>query len=56
MTREREGQVQRSLVHAPDGSGELTTVITGTGSWDQLEAFADRLVEADTGKGASSAS
>ena len=56
VTRERDGQVQRSLVHDPDGSGELTTVITGTGSWDQLEAFADRLVEADTGKGASPAS
>lgn len=44
--RDREGQTQRSLVHEPRAKGELTTVVTGTGSWKQLEGFADRLVEA----------
>lgn len=44
-----EGEEQRSLVHEPTSKGDLTTVITGTGSWEQLEGFADRLVEADTG-------
>lgn len=45
VKRDREDQVQRSLVHEPEGSEQLTTLVTGTGSWAQLEAFADRLVE-----------
>lgn len=49
VKRDREGQVQRSLVHDPEAKGELTTVVTGTGSWKQLEGFADRLVEAEAG-------
>lgn len=48
VRRDREGQTQRSLVQEPDAKGELTTVVTGTGSWKQLEGFADRLVEAKT--------
>lgn len=47
IRRDREGEVRRSLVHAPEAKGELTTVVTGTGSWEQLEGFADHLVEAD---------
>ncbi|WP_435202731.1 DUF4245 domain-containing protein [Janibacter sp. GS2] len=54
VKRDREGQVQRSLVHEPAAKGELTTIVTGTGSWKQLEGFANRLVEATPGaKGAS---
>lgn len=49
VKRDREGQVQRSLVHDPGTKGELTTVVTGTGSWKQLEGFADRLVTAEPG-------
>lgn len=45
--RDREGQTQRSLVQEPTSKVELTTVVTGTASWKQLEGFADRLVEAD---------
>ncbi len=26
-----------------DSKGELTTLVTGTGSWEQLELFADHL-------------
>lgn len=47
VKRDREGKVQRSLVLEPEAKGELTTVVTGTGSWEQLEDFADRLVEAE---------
>ncbi len=47
--RDSDGKVQRSLVLEPERKGELTTVVTGTGSWEQLEGFADRLVEAETG-------
>lgn len=46
--RDSDAKEQRSLVHAPEAEGELTTVVTGTGSWEQLEGFADRLVEAET--------
>lgn len=46
VTRDSDGKVQRSLVLEPERKGELTTVVTGTGSWGQLEGFADRLVEA----------
>lgn len=48
VRRDRQGKVRRSLVHDPGSSSTLTTLVTGTGSWDQLEEFADRLVEADT--------
>lgn len=46
VKRDRQGKVQRSLVHDPESSSGLTTLVTGTGSWEQLEEFADRLVEA----------
>lgn len=47
VKRDSDGKVQRSLVLEPERKGELTTVVTGTGSWKQLEGFADRLVEAE---------
>lgn len=47
--RDREGKVQRSLVSVPKDTKELTTLVTGTGSWEQLEDFANRLVEAKPG-------
>ena len=28
------------------GTGELTTLVTGTGSWEQLQAFAEHLTPA----------
>lgn len=45
--RDREGKVQRSLVHDPTGKGELTTLVTGTGSWEQLELVANSLTEVE---------
>lgn len=54
--RDREGKVQRSLVNVPDGSTELTTLVTGTGSWEQLEDFADRLTSATVAKASPSSS
>lgn len=47
--RDRQGKVQRSLVNAPSDPKQLTTLVTGTGSWEQLEDFANRLVEAKPG-------
>ena len=47
LRRDREGKVQRSLVDDPSGTGELTTLVTGTGSWSQLELFADHLTAVD---------
>ena len=55
--RDREGKVQRSLVNVPEDTTELTTLVTGTGSWEQLEDFADRLAPVKVTKaGSSSAS
>jgi hypothetical protein len=39
----RSGKVQNSLVHRPDGEGGLTTIVTGTGTFDELSAFAAAL-------------
>lgn len=39
----RGGKVQNSLVHKPQGTGELTTIITGTGTFEELAAFAESL-------------
>lgn len=47
LRRDREGKVQRTLVDDPKGEGQLTTLVTGTGSWEQLGELADHLVEAD---------
>lgn len=47
LRREREGKVQRSLVDDPEGEGELTTLVTGTGSWEQLQTLVGHLTEAD---------
>ena len=39
----RTGKVQNSLVERPDAQGRLTTIITGTGTFAELAAFADTL-------------
>jgi hypothetical protein len=54
--RDREGKVQRSLVDVPKDSTKLTTLVTGTGSWAQLEQFADRLTPAKITKASTSPS
>ena len=41
---DRTGKVQRSLVDR-GGPGEMTTVVTGTASWDEMEQFAASLGE-----------
>jgi hypothetical protein len=38
----RSGKLQNSLVHR-GGSGALTTIVTGTGTFAQLTAFAEAL-------------
>lgn len=38
----RDVRVQRSLVRR-GGPGEVTTVVTGTASWEEIEAFAEAL-------------
>lgn len=39
----RNQKVQRSLVHRAQGPNELTTIITGTGTFEELTTFADHL-------------
>jgi hypothetical protein len=39
---DRSGKVQRSLVDR-GGPGEMTTVVTGTASWEEMQAFAASL-------------
>ena len=39
----RTGKVQNSLVERPDAQGRLTTIITGTGTFAELAAFAETL-------------
>jgi hypothetical protein len=39
----RSGKVQNSLVHRAEGSAELTTIVTGTGTFEELTAFAETL-------------
>lgn len=39
---DRDTKVQRSLVHE-DGAEGLTTIVTGTGTWEELIAFAEHL-------------
>lgn len=56
LKRDREGKVQRSLVNVPKDSTELTTLVTGTGSWDQLEEFANKLTAAKVTKASASPS
>lgn len=41
--RDREGKVQRTLVDQPGDPTQLTTLVTGTGSWEQLEIVANHL-------------
>ncbi len=42
-----DGQTQRSLVTDPKGKGRLTTIVLGTGDWDQVETLANHLVDAE---------
>jgi hypothetical protein len=39
---DRSGKVQRSLVRR-GGPGEVTTVVTGTASWEELRSFVESL-------------
>ena len=39
----RSGKVQNSLVHRAESPTELTTIVTGTGTFDELTAFAETL-------------
>jgi hypothetical protein len=39
----RSGKVQNSLVHKAGAGDELTTIVTGTGTFDELADFADAL-------------
>lgn len=42
-TYARDLKVQNSLVNRPEKSGALTTIVTGTATFDQLSFFADHL-------------
>lgn len=44
----RSGKVQNSLVHRAQGSAELTTIVTGTGTFEELTAFAEALTPASS--------
>jgi hypothetical protein len=35
--------VQNSLVHTPETTGELTTLVTGTGTFEELEVLIEHL-------------
>lgn len=39
----RTDKVQNSLVHRPAGSAEMATVVTGTGTFEELTAFVEHL-------------
>ena len=39
----RSSKVQNSLVDHPAGTGQLTTIVTGTGTFDELASFAAAL-------------
>ena len=39
----RSGKVQNSLVHRAETASELTTIVTGTGTFAELTAFAETL-------------
>ena len=39
----RTGKVQNSLVHKAGSPDELTTIVTGTGTFDELSTFAEAL-------------
>ena len=43
VTYERTPKVQRSLVTAEPSTDGLTTLITGTGTFEELTAFAETL-------------
>ena len=42
-TFERSPKVQRSLVSAEEDAGGLTTLVTGTGTFEELTAFVEAL-------------
>ncbi|WP_406829732.1 DUF4245 domain-containing protein [Pedococcus sp. KACC 23699] len=45
----RDGKVQNSLVHKASPGDELTTIVTGTGTFDELSAFAGTLQKVPAG-------
>jgi hypothetical protein len=45
----RSGKVQNSLVHRAQSPAELTTIVTGTGTFEELTAFAETLGPVPTG-------
>jgi hypothetical protein len=40
---ERPSKIQNSLVHRPEASGELTTLVTGTGTFEELAVLIEHL-------------
>jgi hypothetical protein len=44
----RSGKVQNSLVHRAQSPAELTTIVTGTGTFEELTAFAETLAPVPT--------
>ncbi len=44
----RSGKVQNSLVHRAQSPTELTTIVTGTGTFEELTAFAETLAPVPT--------
>jgi hypothetical protein len=45
----RGGKVQNSLVNQPTAAGALTTIVTGTGTFAELSAFAEALRPVQSG-------
>ena len=43
MTYERDSKIQRSLLSKQASADGLTTLITGTGTFEELVAFAEAL-------------
>jgi hypothetical protein len=39
----RDSKVQNSLLHVPDAEGELTTLVTGTASFEDMALFVEHL-------------
>lgn len=42
-TYDRDSKVQRSLLDRPEAADGLTTLVTGTGTWEELAVFAEHL-------------
>ena len=53
---QRDIKVQNSLVAGPTGTDQLTTIVTGTGSFDELAYFAEHLAPVAAAAGSSAPS